>query len=147
MSALIGSGEEYTKFNEGLTLVAKPDAKGKWEIGYGHDIPPSPGLTWSQQQADDQFDIDYPLARSRAVSDLGTTFWEELNEQRQAVLADVAYEIGGAGLAEFRTMLAYVRAGEWEAAGAALRDSLLFEQVPVREARNIAILTTGEWPT
>lgn len=143
---MIQSGEALTQLNEGLTLVAKPDAKGKWEIGYGHDIDPSPGLTWSRQQAEDQFDIDYPLARSRAVSDLGTAAWAALSPQRQAVLADIAYEIGGAGLAQFETMLGHIRSGEWPGAAQALRNSLLFKQVPQREARNIAILTTSEWP-
>lgn len=146
MRGLILSGADLTKLNEGLTLVAKPDAKGKWEIGYGHDIPPSPGLTWSKQQAEDQFGIDYPLARSRAASDLGLE-WAGLDEPRQAVLADIAYEIGGAGLAQFKTMLAHIRAAEWDQAGQALRASLLFQQVQRREERNIGILTTGAWPT
>lgn len=144
---MIQSGADLTRFNEGLTLIAKPDAKGKWEIGYGHDIPPSPGLSWSRQQADDQFAIDYPLACSRAKADVGADFYSAMCPQRQAVLNDIAYEIGGAGLAAFKVMLAHVRAGEWDEAGEALRESLLFEQVPHRESRNIEILSSGKWPT
>lgn len=143
----ITCGEDLTKFNEGCILAARPDAKGKWEIGWGHDVPPSPGLEWTQQQCNDQFAIDYPLACSRAQADLGDEEYAALSPQRQAVLNDIAYEIGGTGLAAFKNMLAAFRAQDWQAAGAALQDSKLFTQVPNREKRNIQILTTGEWPT
>lgn len=143
---VISSGEQLTKLNEGCVLEAKPDAKGHWEIGWGHDLEPSPSLVWTQQQCDDQFDIDYPLARTRAVSDLGIQAWAALDPPRQAVLADVAYEIGGAGLAEFRIMLSAVRRSDWHGAAVALQNSELFSQVPTREARNVKIMLTGEWP-
>lgn len=39
----ITCGQDLTRLNEGCTLEAKPDRNGKWEIGRGHDIPPSPG--------------------------------------------------------------------------------------------------------
>jgi GH24 family phage-related lysozyme (muramidase) len=141
----ISCGEDLTRFNEGCVLTARPDAKGHWEIGYGHDINPSPGLTWTQEQADAQFEIDYPLACSRAEADLGAGEYVLLSPQRQAVLNDMAYEIGGAGLAGFTHMLSAVRYGDWQEAADSLKSSLLFSQVPAREARNVAILLTGEW--
>ena len=141
----ITCGEELTKFNEGCVLTARPDAKGHWEIGFGHDIPPSPGLTWTQAEADAQFAVDYPLAISRAIADLGEAY-ASLSAERQAVLNDIAYEIGGAGLAGFKDMLAAFRAEDWKSAAAALKSSLLFSQVPAREERNILILLSGEWP-
>lgn len=147
MALAIKSGADLTKFNEGLTLIAKPDAKGKWVIGYGHDIPPSPGLSWSIQQAEDQFSLDYPEACFQAAADIGDDEYDLLTKQRQAVLNDMAYELGGSGLSRFTIMLSHMRTGEWDSAADALRASLLFEQVPHREARNIQILTTGMWPT
>jgi GH24 family phage-related lysozyme (muramidase) len=143
---MIASGADLTKFNEGLTLTAKPDAKGHWEIGYGHDIPPSPGLVWTEKQAEDQFAKDYAVASYRASVDLGAPYGS-LRDQRRAVLNDIAFEVGGAGLAQFHRMLAAITAGDWQEAAAALKNSLLFEQVPNRENRNIQILITGEWPT
>lgn len=142
---MIQCGPDLTKQNEGCILEARPDAKGKWEIGWGHDIPPSLGLVWTQAEADAQFALDYPLAISRAIADLGETY-AGLSEQRQAVLNDISYEIGGAGLAEFKTMLVAIRAEDWKSAASALKDSLLFSQVPTREERNILILLSGEWP-
>jgi GH24 family phage-related lysozyme (muramidase) len=143
---VIDSGESLTKANEGCILTARPDSKGFWEIGWGHDIPPSPGLTWTQEEADTQFNVDYPQAISRAIEDLGHTAYDAMNAQRQAVFHDIAYEIGGAGLAQFRNMIAAAQTGNWQLAASALKDSLLFSEVPVREGRNIRILQTGEWP-
>jgi lysozyme len=48
------SGRAFIEENEGLVLFAKPDAKGKFEIGYGHDLKPGEsypdGIT--KQEAD-----------------------------------------------------------------------------------------------
>jgi GH24 family phage-related lysozyme (muramidase) len=143
---MITCGEDLTKLNEGCVLVAKPDAKGKWEIGWGHDVPPSPDLEWTQAQADAQFAVDYPLAASRAESDLGAACYAALSQQRQAVLNDVAYEIGARGLGEFKVMLAAFRVNDWYGAANALEDSSLFSEVPTRENRNVMILLTGNWP-
>ena len=72
----INSGEELTKRNEGCILTPRPDANGKWEIGWGHDIPaPQDNMCWTQDQCDDQFAIDYPLAEQRAEADLGSEYW------------------------------------------------------------------------
>lgn len=144
---MIQSGDDLTKFNEGLTLEAKPDAKGHWEIGYGHDLPPSPGLVWTKEQAEEQFEIDYQIACQRAEDDIGPIEYVLLSEQRQAVLNDIAFEVGGAGLAQFKDMLSAMRECRWNDAANALRNSRLFQQVPNRETRNMLILTTGEWPS
>lgn len=69
-----------------------------------------------------------------------------INDARKAVLIDMAYEIGGAGLDGFTKMLAAVRLRDWQTAADQLHDSKLFEQVPSREASNIAILTSGTLP-
>lgn len=143
---MIASGQDLTKFNEGCVLTARPDAKGMWAIGWGHDLEPSPGLTWTQEQCDSQFLADYAAAEMAAISDLGEAEWAVLGEERRAVLTDIAFETGQAGLAGFKHMLDAVRATDWAAAAEALRDSLLFKQVPNRENRNIAILLTGVWP-
>lgn len=143
---MIASGQDLTRYNEGLTLTAKPDAKGAWCIGWGHDIPPSPGLVWTPGQCDAQFWLDYEQAGRYAANDFGQQEWTMLGDQRRAVLTDIAYETGDSGLRKFKQLLAAVRATNWDDAAQALRHSLLFQQVPNRENRNIAILLTGAWP-
>lgn len=151
---MIKCGRDLTKQNEGCVLVAKPDNKGKWEIGWGHDIPaPLPGALapeWTQSHADIQFEMDYSLAVKRAHDDVGDDVGDDvytaLAEPRQAVLNDIAYEIGGAGLAAFRQMLAAVRGGLWDEAAHQIQASQLFGQVPLRETRNIEIMRLGRYP-
>jgi lysozyme len=142
---MIASGQDLTRLNENCVLTAQPDRKGKWEIGWGHDTPPSPGLTWTQEEADATFTADYATAQMQAELDLGSNDYWALNEPRRAVITDMAYELGGAGLVKFLNFLADVRAGSWQLAAMALRQSLLFSQVPERENRNIQILLSGEW--
>lgn len=69
-----------------------------------------------------------------------------MNPARKAVLIDIAYEIGGAGLAGFHHFLTAFRAGQWATAAAELKNSRLYQQVPKREQENMMILATGEFP-
>lgn len=69
-----------------------------------------------------------------------------MSPARQAVLIDMAYEIGGAGLAGFVHMLDAMRLDRWESAAHELRYSKLYGQVPRREDQNIDILLSGEFP-
>lgn len=127
-------------------LEAKPDAKGAWEIGWGHDIPPSPGLTWTQAQADAQFEADLALATDRAAGDLGAQVWATLDPVRQAALTDMAYELGGKGLAAFRDMLTAIEAGDWKEAQHQGLTSAWAKEVPSRAQMDTQLLLTGQWP-
>lgn len=69
-----------------------------------------------------------------------------LDDVRRGVLIDIAYEVGGAGLAQFVNLLTACRYGQWSPAAVALMNSKLFQQVPMREHENITALATGEWP-
>lgn len=140
------NGATFTMAMEGFTAVAKPDAKGAWVIGHGHDIPPSPGLTWTLAQADQQFhDIDYPKACQLAAEDLGVA-WGIIGEVRQAALADMAFEMGASGLAAFRQMLAAFRIRAWNVAAADELHSLYGSEVPRRAGLVEGMIMTGEWP-
>lgn len=153
---MITCGEDLTKLNEGLTLTAKKDTGGKFELGFGCDywdgVPVTAGQTCNEDEAEQQFEMRYAAAEMQAEDDLGSAEWAILSPQRRAVLADMAYEIGegdtrfGTGLAGFQIMLAAVRTCKWQDAANALRNSRLFNQVPERENRNIGILSSGEWP-
>lgn len=70
-----------------------------------------------------------------------------LDQVRRAVLVDMAYEIGGEGLAQFERLLDAVRGAHWGIAAAELKNSRLYSQVPVREQANMMALATGLWPS
>lgn len=73
----VDSVEALIQKHEGCILAAKPDAKGCWVIGWGHDIPapegPIPACT--QEVADGWFEQDVELAKLRAVAALGPDNW------------------------------------------------------------------------
>lgn len=140
------NGQEYTQSNEGCRLEAYQDSvKGVWTIGYGCTGPAiGPGVVWTQAQADNEFNRRYAIAQSEALAALGVLTYSDA--VRLAVLTDMAYQMGGNGLAEFRYMLTAIRAEEWPAAQDACLDSLYAKQTPERAERNGNMLLTGEWP-
>lgn len=151
---MIQSDADLTKLHEGCTLIAKPDAKGKWALGYGHDISaPAPGAeapTCTQEQADTYFALDLELARQRAATvfqgiNIGAR-WSDLDPVRQAVLTDMAYEMGGAGLREFQDMLLAVYEQRWEAATREMLNSLWAQEVPGRARMDAGMMLEGTWP-
>lgn len=144
---MITDGPSLTKANEGCRLAAYYDEEGQcWTIGYGHVGPDAcHGTVWTQAQCDNQFAIDYARARAEAARALGQE-WNTLDAPRQAVLADMGFQVGGAGLGKFVHLLDAMRAGNWALAGAALKNSALFREAPRREAINLRILLSGQWP-
>jgi lysozyme len=135
-------GPTYTKANEGCKLVAYQDTLGVWTIGYGCTGPDIvAGLAWTIDQAEEAFERRYSLAVEH-VAGLWTNF--AIDNQRTAVLVDMAYQLGGAGLREFHSMLAAVRDSDWQGAHDACLDSLYARQTPLRAARNANALLTGE---
>jgi lysozyme len=147
---MIRSTAELIKKHEGCVLTAKPDAKGRWEIGYGHSIPApisgAPVPTCTQSQADDWFSTDMALAALRAKSVIGIGPWLSFNPPRQAALIDMAYELGGEGLAGFHEMIAAARAGNWGEAWRQALESDWAKQVPSRAHEDAMMLLTGDWP-
>lgn len=142
-------GPTLTKQNEGCNLVAYRDSLGYWTIGYGHKLNVAEdwaGTTWTQNQADVAFATDYERATNGAAADAGIVCWNKLNEPRQAVLADMAFELGEAGLGQFYHFLSALLVEDYAGASAAMLQSLYATQVPDRAQRNAQIIESGEWP-
>lgn len=150
------NGATYTANNEGCRLAAYQDTRGVWTVGVGCSgtdpyCSPAPEIgpstVWTQEQANAQFNTRYMLARQRASDDLGAGAWAAISTVRQAALTDMAFQMGGAGLAEFQQMLAAVRSSVWQAAHDACLDSAYDRQTPERAQRNANMLLTGQWPS
>lgn len=143
------SDADLVTYHEGCLLVAKPDAKSEWVIGIGHDIPapadPTNPPTCTQEEADAWFSEDMALARQRAATDAGEA-WATLDPVRQAALVDMAFELGGAGLAGFEDMLVAVEASDWSEAKHQALNSKWARQVPTRAAMDATMILTGTWP-
>jgi lysozyme len=68
---------------------------------------------------------------------------DAIDEVRLGVLAQLAYNLGVAGLLGFHQMLAHLEAGEWAAASLQLKASTADHQEPARIARWAETLATG----
>lgn len=131
--------------DEGCRLTAYPDPLSgaePWTVGFGSTGPDvSTGTVWTQAQAD--------MALASRVTSLDAQLQQRLpcyptlDDLRQAVLLNMAYNLGLNGLLAFRQTLAYVAAGEYAQAGAAMLQSNWAKQVPARANRLSVQMTTG----
>lgn len=148
-------GHRYTALFEAPggqpILKAYPDPITKsapWTIGLGHtgeDV--GPDTEWTESQCWAAFYNDYAIAGGEAAHLATTSCWSSLNEQRRAVLTDMAFQMGSHGLAMFQKMLAAVHAGDWQTAADQMKASQYHEQTPFRCETNAQTLLTGEWPS
>jgi len=101
-------------------------------------------VVWSQTQADNEFNRRYGIARSQALAAIGVLSYDD--EVRLAAATDMAYQLGGNGLAEFHNMLAAFRTEDWQTAHDECLNSDYAKQTPNRAVHNASIFLTGEWP-
>lgn len=136
--------EQLVAEEEGLTLVAKPDTHGLWEIGYGHDLPAGDhtGLTWSQDEADLNLAAD--LAAARVIASR-FPYYLELAAVRQAVLVSMAFQMGSKPQSWPNFMQALQREDYDAAAAAGLDSDWARTQTPARAKREMAMLKSGVW--
>jgi len=141
------NGPQYTKSEESCRLRAYQDSLGIWTIGWGTTGSGiSAGTVWTQSQADTAFATRYALAQRQARIDLGANAWQYLDPVRQAALTDLAFQIGGHGLAEFQGLLSAVRDKNWAVAHDERLSCLEAKQTPHRAQRGAEMLLTGAWP-
>lgn len=70
----------------------------------------------------------------------------DLNEARRAALISMAFQMGLAGLYGFRQTLAYVEAGQYEAAAAGMLASKWARQTPRRARETAYMMRYGRFP-
>jgi lysozyme len=128
--------------DEGIRLFPYQDTVGKWTIGIGRNLS---DVGISAMEAYDLLDHDI----DRAVLGLVARYdwFPNLDPVRQAVLVNLAFNMGAASLAKFVNTLAAVERGDYAAAARGLRASKWFRQVqPSRSSRLITMMETGAWP-
>lgn len=131
------------KRDEGCRLTAYKDTVGVVTVGYGH-AHVAPGTVWTQAQADSALDADIAIA----VHDLDfrLPWWRKLDDVRQDVLAEMAFNMGVEGLLGFHNTLAFVEAGNYAAASGGMLASKWAKQVGARATRLAAMMRTGARP-
>lgn len=140
---------EQLKRHEGLELRTYVCTEGKLTIGYGHNLTDDPvwglqrGDKISAKQAEDLLLRDIRV-KAREL-DASIPWWRTLNEPRQGVILNMAFNMGVAGLLEFKDMLAALRQGDYETAAHEMIDSDWFGQVGVRSEELVNQMRRGEW--
>ena len=126
---------------EGREQYVYQDSRSLWTIGVGRcvDRRNGPGLS------DDE--IDYLLANdirtATIAAKLACPSFVDLSESRQAVLVCMAFQLGAAGLEEFKDMLACISKQDWIGAANAMRSSKWDHQTPSRVEIMAKMMETG----
>lgn len=133
--------------HEGFCAIPKPDAKGMYVVGFGHDLSETASQEYSNgistQDAIELLDKDIATAKYAVASELPWTLG--LSEIRQEVFVEMAFQMGINGLLEFRNMLALAREGNVEAVNQHMLESAWHNETPSRceELANL-YLNNGE---
>jgi lysozyme len=72
-------------------------------------------------------------------------FFGNLSSARQGVLINMAFQLGTAGLLEFKQTLKLIEGGDWAGASKAMVDSTWARQTPARAARLAKQMETNLW--
>lgn len=129
----------YIRHYEGFSKLPYKCPTGHLTIGYGHNL--ENGISTKAAL----FILQEDLTRAeRAVKD-AFPWWWKLNDARQFVLVDMAFNMGLAGLKGFKKMLAAIEAGDFETAAKEMLASKWAAQVGRRAVELSKIMEKGEW--
>lgn len=128
------------KEHEGLRLEPYLCTAGKLTIGYGRNLQDR-GI--SKQEA--IYLLENDVAMVLADCEREFEFWDKLDPVRKAVLADMVFNMGIAGVKRFKKMLAAIQEKDWLEAGEQMKDSRWYLQVGRRSKTLKSMMVSGQW--
>lgn len=129
--------KQMLKRHEGLRLTVYQCTAGKKTIGYGRNLEDR-GIT--EAEAETMLDNDIQSIEQGLVASFD--FYKDLDDMRKAVLIDLGFNLGMAGLKGFKKMLKALEQGDYPEAAIQLLDSRYARQVTNR-AMELARLLDG----
>jgi lysozyme len=127
--------------HEGVIDHAYQDSEGYWTIGVGRLIDERKGGKLRPDEID--YLLENDLKFLMADLDRVLPWWRELSENRQLVIADMAFNLGLKGLMGFRKALQAVQEGRWADAAREMLDSRWAAQVGSRAIRLADMMEVG----
>ena len=124
--------------HEGLRLKPYRDTTGNLTIGVGRNLDRA-GVSRAEALAMLANDI----AGVEAALDSSQPWWRKLDNVRQDVMAELAFNLGPCGLAAFHDTLNALRSGQYAAAADHLMASRWASQVGGRASDLAVLLRTG----
>lgn len=124
--------------DEGVRLKPYMDSVGKLTIGVGRNLD-DVGIT-SNEAA---MLLDNDILLTMSALDRSLPWWRELDENRQRVLINMAFNLGINGLLKFKTTLKFVESGDYHLAAASMMKSKWAKQVGSRAERLSVMMLKG----
>jgi lysozyme len=125
--------------DEGIRLKPYLDTTNHITIGVGRNLTDK-GISRDEALLLLDNDIDAALVELRVA----LPWFVALDEVRQRVLANMAFNLGLPKLLGFHNTLRAIANGDWPAAAAGMRASLWAQQVGKRAERLAAMMASGE---
>lgn len=126
--------------DEGLRLRVYTDSVGKLTVGVGRNISDK-----DFHQEEVQLMLENDIKESCAFLDENFPWWKDLDEVRQRVLVNMAFNLGS-HLLGFKNTMALVQSGNFVSAANAMLKSLWATQVGVRAQRLARMMASGVAP-
>jgi len=128
------------EIDEGKRSKMYLDTVGKWTAGVGRNLSDR-AFSEDEIQLMLSNDIDLALKDARQL----VPGFDQLNDVRQEVLANMSLNLGYTRLAGFKKFLAAVNASEFAEASLEMLDSKWAQQVGARSLRLSKAMRTGSW--
>jgi lysozyme len=134
---------EQLRRDEGTESCAYQDSLGYWTIGVGRLIDARKGGGLSNEEIDYLLDNDI---KAKTAEVLRALPWAaRLSEARQAVLVNMAFQLGTKGLLAFHRTLGSVEDGQYGDAAVEMLNSTWAKQTPARAMRLATQMETDKW--
>lgn len=133
--------ENELERDEGFRPYAYRDSLGFLTIGYGRMVDQRAGGGITRDEA--RYLLNNDLDEVEADLDAHFSWWREMTETRQRVLANMAFNLGIAKLKRFTNTLAAMERGDYEAAAKGMLASLWAQQVKGRAERLAEMMREG----
>jgi lysozyme len=132
--------------DEGVRYSVYKDTKGIDTVGVGHNLQAKPlPAGWKCPLNDVQVDslLDDDLEDVFHDLDCNLPWWTDLNDVRQRVLANMAFNLGINRLLGFKNTLVFMRQGKYDAAADGMLNSVWATQVKGRATRLADMMRRG----
>lgn len=134
---------EQLRRDEGVVEHAYEDSLGYLTIGVGFLIDKKKGGRIPEPVID--FWLQYEIREKRSELIASLPWFTKLDDARQGVLLNMAFNLGTTGLLNFKETLALVESGKYSDAAKEMLNSRWANQVGKRADRLSRQMQTGQW--
>ena len=126
--------------HEGLRLRPWRDGRGRLTIGVARELEEQ-GISY--QEAHELLEADIARCEAELMNEI-SEIYGSLNEARQIVLVNLCFILGIEGLLNYKQMLSFLAAGDWERAANGLLASRWAKFAGRRALELVEMLRKGE---